>query len=146
MPLVADHPPLSMQEAFDLTVARLLDGKGRSVGADGTCLYRTSDGSNSCAVGCHIPDSLNPGDLDKSGHSTCVSSPYINDWLQKHNIYAFDISLGSEGLSFLCSIQNHHDTQINWTWNEASQTWSLSDLGRVHLREIASRYSLSLSL
>lgn len=104
--------PTTNQEAFDMVVARFLDGRGQANatpvrGLLTVCRYRSEEGVP-CAVGAMIPDE------------------FYDPALEKHTLYSLvygDAStpkrLDLHGLSveLLAALQDAHDVTSNWDGN-----------------------------
>jgi hypothetical protein len=58
--------PVTAQEVFDQSVGGVIRQGRQSVGGDGMCLYRDSQGG-ACAYGQCIPDSLYTPDMEHNG-------------------------------------------------------------------------------
>ena len=111
---------MTNQQAFDKIVARLMDGAGRAVTKNNTCVYRAPNGLK-CAVGCLIPDDEYSKDMEGN---------YVVD-LQ----WAISSGLDLELLSYL---QYIHDEPDLWDGN------NLTSEGMSELQQIAQGYNLTM--
>lgn len=132
MPLVADHPPYALQQAFNCIYKWLTrPGATRCIddGPVPVCLYRNKDNTNACAIGACVPDSS--GISHEEGGIVGGSAAHF---CREHfaNFHG--------DLDALTSLQYVHDAKSSW--NESGV--GLSPLGFMRLGVVAGRYNLDL--
>ena len=78
-------PPLHNQDFFNrLWQHFVVEANPQAVLTNGTCVYRSADNNNGCAIGCMLPDDLAlKADAQIKGSSiseVLVSVPEVKDW------------------------------------------------------------------
>ena len=92
------------QTMFDTVVAHLLTQNKRSMDYEGTCRYRSDDGTK-CAIGCLISDDMYEEGLEGNGVRELLASDFkFSSYLQQ-----FDLKL-------LIALQLTHDCRSPLEW------------------------------
>lgn len=110
---------LTKQELYDHAVYHLGTMPEKCATKYGTCLYRSPDGQNSCAVGYFLKDNEIPRVYNSKGISDLVKDNIFPERLIPH-------------IEMLSSFQAFHDLPANWYDNRNGLKHMLKDRGKYY--------------